>query len=76
MYSVPTIAMMRKAAGKDRPKIRGIPGSPPDLRSIPSGCSFHPRCPHASDECITTRPALKDVGSNHQVACHKYGEIG
>ncbi|MHA2084131.1 MAG: ABC transporter ATP-binding protein [Candidatus Thorarchaeota archaeon] len=76
MNSFPTIAMMRMTSGRERPKIRGIPGAPPDLRSIPSGCSFHPRCPHASDVCITTRPALEDVGSKHQVACHKHGEIG
>ena len=29
-----------------RSRLQGIPGSPPDLRNPPSGCRFHPRCPH------------------------------
>lgn len=36
----------------------GIPGSPPDLRNVPSGCAFHPRCPFAFDECRERIPVL------------------
>jgi peptide/nickel transport system ATP-binding protein len=36
----------------------GIAGSPPDLRSIPSGCAFHPRCLHAMDRCSVDVPEL------------------
>ncbi|HKV58767.1 MAG TPA: ABC transporter ATP-binding protein [Ktedonobacteraceae bacterium] len=32
-------------------RMSGIPGSPPDLRSVPPGCAFHPRCPFAFDAC-------------------------
>lgn len=39
-------------------RMSGIPGSPPDLRNIPAGCSFHPRCPFAFDECHELRPGL------------------
>ena len=35
----------------------GIPGSPPDLRELPSGCVFHPRCGFALDRCRTDAPA-------------------
>jgi len=38
--------------------IEGIPGNPPNLVDLPSGCSFHPRCPVAMPECVTTRPVL------------------
>ena len=36
----------------------GIPGSPPDLRALPSGCVFHPRCGYAMDRCRTQSPPL------------------
>ena len=39
-------------------RMNGIPGSPPDLRSVPSGCAFHPRCSFAFDECHERIPAL------------------
>jgi peptide/nickel transport system ATP-binding protein len=57
-----------------RRKATGIPGSPPDLRAIPSGCSFHPRCPFAFDACRTQLPPLQPAfpGSRQVVACHLY----
>ena len=36
----------------------GIPGTPPDLRAVPSGCAFHPRCPHALERCPVDVPQL------------------
>ncbi|MBA2286552.1 MAG: ABC transporter ATP-binding protein [Ktedonobacteraceae bacterium] len=39
-------------------RMRGIPGSPPDLRNVPVGCAFHPRCPFAFDACHETIPVL------------------
>ncbi|HLZ23340.1 MAG TPA: ABC transporter ATP-binding protein [Ktedonobacterales bacterium] len=58
-----------------RRRMTGIPGSPPDLRNIPRGCSFHPRCPLAFAACRTDLPllraaALQDAGQ--LVACHLY----
>jgi peptide/nickel transport system ATP-binding protein len=41
-----------------RTELAGIPGAPPDLSIIPSGCAFLPRCPVRLDECATTLPAL------------------
>jgi peptide/nickel transport system ATP-binding protein len=41
-----------------RRELSGIPGSPPDLRGMPTGCAFHPRCPHAFDRCATEIPVL------------------
>jgi peptide/nickel transport system ATP-binding protein len=37
----------------------GIPGSPPDLRMLPVGCVFHPRCPYAMDICREQSPPLE-----------------
>ena len=61
------------------PKTRllGIPGSPPDLLDPPSGCRFHPRCPHCLPENAglylrqtTERPRLREAVPDHLVACH------
>ncbi len=41
-----------------RRELSGIPGSPPDLQAMPSGCSFHPRCPKKFEPCDTDVPVL------------------
>jgi peptide/nickel transport system ATP-binding protein len=52
----------------------GIPGSPPDLRALPPGCAFHPRCPLAFAPCRTILPELRPAvaGAQQLVACHLY----
>lgn len=54
-----------------RPKDRNIlKGDVPSPISPPSGCHFHTRCPHASELCRHEAPVLRDVGRDHQIACH------
>lgn len=50
-----------------------IPGEVPDLIDLPTGCPFHPRCPHALPTCATSEPVLVQVGGR-RVACHLYDE--
>jgi len=64
-------------------RLTGIPGSPPDLRNPPSGCRFHPRCPHCTRDNATLylrqtteRPVLREVAPGHSVACHLVEEGG
>jgi peptide/nickel transport system ATP-binding protein len=45
-----------------RVAMTGIPGSPPDLRQLPSGCVFHPRCRFAVDRCVVETPPLEALG--------------
>ncbi|MDX8028571.1 ABC transporter ATP-binding protein [Lentzea sp. BCCO 10_0856] len=52
-----------------RRELKGIPGSPPDLRSMPTGCPFHPRCPQALDVCGERMPSLEIVEERRRVAC-------
>jgi peptide/nickel transport system ATP-binding protein len=54
-----------------RRELSGIPGSPPDLRAMPTGCSFHPRCPHAFEPCSVRTPLLVAPGTraDRTVAC-------
>ena len=51
-------------------RLSPIHGSPPSLSDIPSGCSFHPRCPRAQAVCSVEAPPLRDVGPGRQSACH------
>jgi peptide/nickel transport system ATP-binding protein len=50
----------------------GIPGLAPSLLDRPSGCSFHPRCPHAMPRCSIDDPQLLEVREGRWVACHLY----
>ncbi|MCX7364588.1 MAG: ABC transporter ATP-binding protein [Alphaproteobacteria bacterium] len=49
---------------------RPIAGELPSPLDPPSGCAFHPRCPHAMPRCKAERPALREVSSGHFGACH------
>ncbi|GHH61820.1 oligopeptide/dipeptide ABC transporter ATP-binding protein [Streptomyces umbrinus] len=51
-------------------RLNSIPGSPPDPRSVPSGCAFRMRCPMARDLCATHRPVLETTGADRAAACH------
>ncbi|GAA5038188.1 ABC transporter ATP-binding protein [Streptomyces siamensis] len=48
---------------------RGLPGDPPDPSALPSGCTFHPRCPVALDSCMTEDQELRDAGTARWAAC-------
>jgi oligopeptide/dipeptide ABC transporter ATP-binding protein len=56
-----------------RRELAGIPGSPPDLRSPPPGCPFHPRCAYGTDACTGIDMSLARVTSSpdpeHVTAC-------
>jgi oligopeptide/dipeptide ABC transporter ATP-binding protein len=57
-----------KAAGG---RLKPIPGSPPSLINLPSGCKFHPRCGYVFDKCLTDEPVLHPVAEtgSHTSAC-------
>ncbi len=55
---------------EEKGTFRGIPGLLPLLRDLPSGCAFHPRCPHTFDRCRTDVPALREVRPDGWAACH------
>ena len=49
-----------------------ITGEVPSALNPPSGCRFHPRCPHAMPRCVVETPVRKEAASQHIVACHLY----
>lgn len=72
-----TLGLMRSIPRADRKKARLVPieGAPPDLRCIPSGCPFHPRCPRARQDCRDDVPLPRWVRPGHISACHFSEEV-
>ncbi len=68
LKSVPRIS----THGSDR--LKAIPGQPPSLINLPTGCAFAPRCEFAShaagDICANDRPELLGTNPNHLSRCH------
>ncbi len=52
----------------------GLGGDPPDLRLLPPGCSFEPRCPRAIEACRATDPRLEEHGAGRLAACIRVGQ--
>jgi len=52
----------------------GLAGDPPDLRDLPDGCSFRPRCPRAQAQCAEQDPPLLEVAPGRSAACIRVGE--
>jgi peptide/nickel transport system ATP-binding protein len=51
-------------------EFKGIPGLPPSLLDLPEGCSFHPRCPFATDRCRREQPESREVRPDTWASCH------
>jgi peptide/nickel transport system ATP-binding protein len=67
-----TQALLRQVPRLDtrRTQFKPIVGEIPSPLSPPSGCHFHPRCPHAMPRCKEEAPALREVAAGHLSACH------
>ena len=57
---------------KAQKELESIPGTVPNLIHPPSGCRFHPRCPHAKDICYEEKPPLIEHSEGHFIACYLY----
>ncbi|MEP6696518.1 MAG: ABC transporter ATP-binding protein [Pseudonocardiales bacterium] len=58
-------------------RLRPIAGTPPSLINVPSGCSFHPRCPYEAlngGRSQSEVPVLREAAPGHLVACHLSNE--
>ncbi|MCU1591189.1 MAG: Peptide/nickel transport system ATP-binding protein, partial [Frankiales bacterium] len=69
-YTKGLIESIPSAEG-ERGRLKPIQGQPPSLIRLPSGCSFHPRCPYVMDQCVTEVPPLRQVAgsADHRSAC-------
>ena len=52
-----------------------LSGDIPSPLNAPSGCPFRTRCPHATEQCAQSMPALEEVSQGRYVACHRVKEI-
>lgn len=57
-------------------RLKPIAGMPPDPTHLPTGCYFHPRCPHATERCKTEAPCAVEVTPGHWVQCHEFKKEG
>ncbi len=55
-------------------ELETIPGTVPNLINPPTGCRFHPRCPHAMEICSKEKPPTVEYSAGHSVACFLYSE--
>jgi peptide/nickel transport system ATP-binding protein len=68
-----TWGLLGSIARLDRPKperLATIPGLPPSLLNLASGCAFRFRCAHQFERCLETPPLLDRLGNGHLDACH------
>ena len=50
-------------------RLKPIQGLMPDPTNLPTGCKFHPRCPHATELCSRQQPQITEVTPGHKVRC-------
>ena len=70
-YTIGLIKAVPTLTG-DPSELTSVPGSPPDLIDLPTGCKFHPRCPLADDRCRTEEMPLTEVAPGHRVSCWRW----
>jgi oligopeptide/dipeptide ABC transporter ATP-binding protein len=74
IMSNPPIDFIRRIREKGL-RIRGLPGTVPDMSDPPSGCPFHPRCEYAKDICKDEVPEYREIEPGYFIFCHRYEEI-
>ena len=67
LSSIPVVSDEEEAL---KPKKIASLGEIPSPINVPSGCSFHPRCPQSKDICSSEDPAMVEVEPGHTVRCH------
>ena len=66
LAEVPRIEVRKK-------QFSGVKGEIPSPLNPPSGCHFHPRCPHVMPRCAIEAPVLREIAPGHRSACHLNG---
>ena len=70
-----TVALLQAiVAPENLDDLHAIEGSVPDLIRPPTGCRFHPRCPHAMDVCRAVKPPTTEPFPGRTVACYLFPE--
>jgi peptide/nickel transport system ATP-binding protein/oligopeptide transport system ATP-binding protein len=56
--------------GETQQRLLAIDGTVPPMGAMPDGCRFNPRCVFAAERCRADAPALREIETDHRVACH------
>ena len=73
-YTRGLLASIPRINGPKARRLTVIPGSIPDIHSLPAGCKFETRCSERFGPCAGTEPPLIEVQPDHFVRCHLHGE--
>ena len=73
-YTRALLAAIPKSHPRIEKKQKLLSGEIPSPLNPPSGCRFHPRCPHVMDICKKEEPPLKTITNDHFVACYLYND--
>jgi oligopeptide/dipeptide ABC transporter ATP-binding protein len=68
-YTEALMASIPRATDVPHSSLPTIPGRPPSLDRLPSGCAFAPRCTYATERCRSERPPLRSDQAGHDYAC-------
>jgi oligopeptide/dipeptide ABC transporter ATP-binding protein len=68
-YTICLFKSIPRIDDEKRDRLETIQGQVPSPKHWPSGCRFHPRCPHAIAQCAREQPPLEEKRPNHWAAC-------
>lgn len=71
-YTKALLRAVPKPVPQRKTSAPALEGDPPNPINRPSGCHFHPRCPHAMPVCREVYPTVRRIGTTRTVACHLY----
>ena len=74
-YTAALLSAVPEPDPRTRTKRIVLQGEVANPAAPPSGCYFHPRCPHAIDVCRTQAPVFQEVSPGHLVGCHRAREL-
>ena len=74
-YTAALMAAVPVADPRIRSGMTALQGEVPSPANPPTGCYFHPRCPHAKEVCSTETPTLQELAPGHFVSCHRAREL-
>lgn len=73
-YTLGLLQSIPGLEGERGKELYTIKGNIPALGQLPTGCRFHPRCPHAMDICRSEEPGSFKIGEDHQALCWLFDE--
>lgn len=63
------------AVQQESDRLQAIEGEPPEMTDLPTGCTFHPRCPEAMEHCRQEMPPVYADGDDHEVRCFLHDDL-